>query len=120
MIKLAFVFRQAPHGTSSSREGLDALLAATAFCNEDEIAVFFVEDGVLNLLTQQQPAMILQKDFIPTFKLLDLYDIEQRYICQQSCEKYQLTNEDLIISGEKIDRTLLMQKLNQAEKILTF
>ncbi|WP_370510273.1 DsrE family protein, partial [Histophilus somni] len=37
-MKLAFIFRQAPHGSSISREGLDALLAATAFCNEDEIA----------------------------------------------------------------------------------
>ncbi|ACA31580.1 sulfurtransferase complex subunit TusC [Histophilus somni] len=120
MIKLAFIFRQAPHGSSISREGLDALLAATAFCNEDEIALFFLEDGVFNLLNQQKPEIILQKDFISTFKLLDLYEIEQRYICRQSCEKYQLNSQDFIISCQKIDRTLLLQKLNQAEKILTF
>lgn len=30
-MKLAFVFRSTPFGRASTREGLDALLAATAF-----------------------------------------------------------------------------------------
>ena len=54
-MKLAFLFRTAPHGNTSSREGLDALLAATAFCDEEEIGVFFIDDGVLNLLDEQKP-----------------------------------------------------------------
>ena len=29
MTKLAFIFRHAPYGTANTREGLDALLAAT-------------------------------------------------------------------------------------------
>ena len=41
MTKLAFIFRHAPYGTANTREGLDALLAATAFCAEEDIAVFF-------------------------------------------------------------------------------
>ncbi|MDU5840182.1 MAG: sulfurtransferase complex subunit TusC [Haemophilus parainfluenzae] len=80
-MKLAFLFRTAPHGNAISREGLDALLAATAFCDEEEIGVFFIDDGVLNLLDGQNPELLLQKDFIRTFKLLDLYDIEQRFVC---------------------------------------
>lgn len=119
-MKLAVVFNTAPHGSATSREGLDALLAATAFCDEDQIAVFFMDDGVLNLLNGQQPDLILQKNFIPTFKLLDLYDIEQRFICRQSVEKFGLNEEVFILNGEKIDRTLLIEKLQQAEKILTF
>ena len=54
-MKLAFIFRTAPHGRSISREGLDALLAATAFCDETDIGAFFVEDGILNLLSNQEP-----------------------------------------------------------------
>ena len=119
-MKLAFLFRTAPHGNTSSREGLDALLAATAFCDEEEIGVFFVDDGVLNLLDGQNPELLLQKDFIRTFKLLDLYDIEQRFICADSLDQYNLHAEQLIISAEKIDRTLLINKLSQAEKVFTF
>lgn len=60
-MKLAFLFRTAPHGNAISREGLDALLAATAFCDEEEIGVFFIDDGVLNLLDGQNPELLLQK-----------------------------------------------------------
>ena len=67
-MKLSFLFRTAPHGNAISREGLDALLAATAFCDEEEIGIFFVDDGVLNLLDGQNPELLLQKDIIRTFK----------------------------------------------------
>ena len=106
-MKLAFLFRTAPHGNAISREGLDALLAATAFCDEEDIGVFFIDDGVLNLLNGQNPELLLQKDFIRTFKLLDLYDIEQRFVCADSLDQYNLQTEQLIISAEKIDRTWL-------------
>ena len=119
-MKLAFLFRTAPHGNAISREGLDALLAATAFCDEEEIGVFFIDDGVLNLLDRQNPELLLQKDFIRTFKLLDLYDIEQRFVCADSLDQYNLQAEQLIISAEKIDRTSLINKLSQAEKVFTF
>ena len=119
-MKLAFLFRTAPHGNAISREGLDALLAATAFCDEEEIGVFFIDDGVLNLLDEQNPELLLQKDFIRTFKLLDLYDIEQRFVCANSLDQYNLQTEQLIISAEKIDRTSLINKLSQAEKVFTF
>ena len=119
-MKLAFLFRTAPHGNAVSREGLDALLAATAFCDEEDIGVFFIDDGVLNLLDGQNPELLLQKDFIRTFKLLDLYDIEQRFVCADSLDQYNLQAEQLIISAEKIDRTSLINKLSQAEKVFTF
>ncbi len=119
-MKLAFLFRTAPHGNAISREGLDALLAATAFCDEEDIGIFFIDDGVLNLLDGQNPELLLQKDFIRTFKLLDLYDIEQRFVCADSLDQYNLNTEQLIISAEKIDRTSLINKLSQAEKVFTF
>ena len=119
-MKLVFLFRTAPHGNAISREGLDALLAATAFCDEEEIGVFFIDDGVLNLLDGQNPELLLQKDFIRTFKLLDLYDIEQRFVCADSLDQYNLNTEQLIISAEKIDRTSLINKLRQVEKVFTF
>ncbi|AOZ67132.1 TPA: sulfurtransferase complex subunit TusC [Haemophilus influenzae] len=119
-MKIAFLFRTSPHGTSISREGLDAILAATAFCEPNNIGIFFIDDGVLNLIDNQQPEIIQQKDFIRTFKLLDLYDVEQRFICTASLQKFKLDNRELILSCEKIDRSLLLEKLNQAEKLFTF
>lgn len=51
MKRLAFIFTQPPHTSSAGREGLDALLAASAF--SEDIQVFFVGDGVFQLLPNQ-------------------------------------------------------------------
>ncbi|MGM3213552.1 sulfurtransferase complex subunit TusC, partial [Klebsiella pneumoniae] len=48
MKRVAFVFTTAPHGSASGREGLDALLATSALT--EEIGVFFLGDGVFQLL----------------------------------------------------------------------
>ena len=48
-MKLAFLFRTAPHGNAISREGLDALLAATAFCDKEEIGGFFIDEKKVRL-----------------------------------------------------------------------
>lgn len=120
MIKLAFVFTQPPYGTAASREGLDALLAATAFCDESEIAVFFLDDGVFNLITNQQSEKILQKNVSQPFKLLALYDIKQRYLCQQSVQALNLEKANWLLDCEILPRAALMEKLQQAEKVLTF
>ncbi|OTA19469.1 sulfurtransferase [Xenorhabdus beddingii] len=79
MKKIAFVFTEAPHGSSAGREGLDALLATSALT--EQIGVFFISDGVFQLLAHQQPDKILARDYISTFKVLPLYDIDKCYIC---------------------------------------
>ncbi|PLL98143.1 sulfurtransferase complex subunit TusC, partial [Klebsiella michiganensis] len=56
MKRVAFIFSSAPHGSASGREGLDALLATSALT--EEIGVFFVGDGVFQLLPEQRPAAV--------------------------------------------------------------
>ena len=120
MIKLAFVFRSPPYGSASTREGLDALLAASAFCAEDEIALYFLDDGVFNLCANQQAELLLQKDVASALKLLDLYDIEQRYVCQQSLQKVGLSAEQLGLSCQTLSRADIIAQLRSVPKILTF
>lgn len=84
MKRVAFVFSSAPHGSASGREGLDALLATSALT--EEIGVFFVGDGVFQLLSGQRPQRCW-RDYISTFKLLSLYDIEQCWICAASARE---------------------------------
>ena len=57
MKRVAFIFSSAPHGSAAGREGLDALLATSALT--DEIGVFFVGDGVFQLLPDQRPGAVL-------------------------------------------------------------
>lgn len=119
--KLAILFTQPPFGSSISREGLDALLAASAFCDEEELAICFLNDGVFNLIAGQQPEQILQKDHIATFKLIELYDLTECFVCQESIAERGLENAEWVLNDvKKVSRNALFDVLHQADKVLTF
>lgn len=119
--KLAILFTQPPFGSATSREGLDALLAASAFCEEDEIAIGFLFDGVFNLVKNQQPAQILQKDHIATFKLIELYDLSECFVSRPCLEARQISDEDLILTEiHAVPTDTIFTLLQSAEKVMTF
>lgn len=119
--QLAILFTQAPFGTSTSREGLDALLAASAFIDESEIAICFLHDGVFNLLANQQPDLIMQKDHISTFKLIELYELTECFICQESVQKRGLEAQDWLLgTAQFVSYSQILDVLTRSEKVLTF
>lgn len=121
MIKLAILFTQPPFGSSSSREGLDALLAASAYCNEDEILIAFINDGVFNLTKNQQPEIILQKDHTRSFKLIELYELSECFVCQESLADRQIKQSELLLSDiHLVPQDVLLTKIKTASKLLTF
>ncbi|KJY81588.1 sulfur relay protein TusC [Vibrio galatheae] len=118
MSQLTYLFRSAPHSCSSGREGVDALLAASAYC--EDISVVFMGDGVYQLLLGQQTSHILSKDYSPMLKLFDLYDIEQIYLCEASLAERGLAQADLVIEAQVLKQPELVAQLHRAGKILTF
>ncbi|VFP88751.1 Protein TusC [Buchnera aphidicola (Cinara piceae)] len=74
MKSIAFVFSSAPHGNSISREGLDLILSFSVFSNK--IALFFIDDGVFQLMKHQKPELIKLYNYSLSFKILSLYDIK--------------------------------------------
>ncbi|NIF49643.1 sulfurtransferase complex subunit TusC [Enterobacter sp. Ap-1006] len=119
MKRVAFVFRSAPHGCTAGREGLDALLATSAL--SEDIGVFFVGDGVLQLLPGQQPAKVLGRDYIATFRILPLYDIEQCFLCAASVRERGLSGQaSWVIDAKALEPDALREKLNQYDVVLTF
>ncbi|TBL74708.1 sulfurtransferase complex subunit TusC [Obesumbacterium proteus] len=119
MKRLAFIFTQPPHTSSAGREGLDALLAASAF--SEDIQVFFIGDGVFQLLPNQKPAEILCRDYVSTFGVMPLYDIEDVYICSESLHERGLhDNEQWIIDVQLRTAAQIRQNLEQRDVVLTF
>lgn len=117
-MKIAIVFKQAHYGSSDSREGLDTLLSLASF--SDDISCFFIGDGVLNLKKNQQAGLILQREHTATFKLLELYEIEERYVSSDALSRLGITIEDCLIACT-LDRELeLLKKIKQCDKVLTF
>lgn len=118
MKKIAFIFHSAPHAVNAGREGLDALLAASAY--SEELAVYFIGEGVLQLVSGQQPETVLSRDYISAFKLLDLYDIEQRFVCASSLAEWGLTCEDLLVDVESLSPQAIGRQWQSFDQIVTF
>lgn len=118
MSQLTYVFRSAPHSSSAGREGIDALLAASAYC--EGISVIFIGDGVYQLLHGQEPKEILSKDYAPMMKLFDLYDIEHVFVCRSSLDERGLAQADLVIPVQALSEKALSDKLHASGKLLTF
>ena len=119
MKSIAFVFTRAPHGNSSGREGLDAALATAALC--DQVSLFFIGDGVLQLSEHQQPQKVLARNYIATFGLLPLYEVEACYICADSLAERGLTPASpRVLPAEVLESDALRARLAQADHILTF
>lgn len=117
--RIAFVFTQGPHGNSAGREGLDALLAASAL--SEDIGAFFLSDGVLQLLPQQQPEKILARNYIATFGVLPLYDVENCYICEASLHQRGLSGiTSWILDVEVLSPADLRHQLATYDVVLTF
>lgn len=71
------------------------MLATSALT--ESLALFLIGDGVLQLVGQQPQLILQRRTAAPTFKLLELYDIEEVYVCADSLAERGLTMDDLLI-----------------------
>lgn len=115
---IAFITRQPPHGTSIARETQDAILATSALT--EDLSVFFIGDGVYQLLKDQVPQQISSRNFAATFKLFDLYDIENIYVCQESLAIRGIDVSQLLIEVTCLSPEQLSTHIRKHAKILNF
>ncbi|VFP81919.1 sulfurtransferase complex subunit TusC [Candidatus Erwinia haradaeae] len=119
MKSIAFIFTRGPHGSSFGREGLDAILALLSF--SDNIALFFVSDGVLQLTTNQKPDLILARNYIATFSLLSLYEVRRFYICSDALvERGMVIDVPNVLGADVLSPKALRLRLNDYDRFVTF
>ncbi|WP_342270879.1 sulfurtransferase complex subunit TusC [Buchnera aphidicola] len=70
---IAFFFSKGPYGNSITKEGLDILLSLSLTMKK--ISIFFIEDGIFQLLKSQKPEHVLLKNYVSAFKILPLYGV---------------------------------------------
>lgn len=117
--KILLISRHAPYGSSTAREALDAALAAAVY--EQELSLLFMDDGVFQLLENQQALNIDQKNLSSILGALPFYDIEKIYIHQESLEQRQIEKEDLLMESATIltnEQTAAL--LSHQDHILSF
>lgn len=115
--RFMYVNRKAPYGTIYALECLETILIAAAF--EQDVSVVFVDDGVYQLKKDQDTAAIGMKNFSPTYRALEGYDVEKLYVEKESLEVRGLTAEDLIVPVEILDSAALQEIMAAQDVVLS-
>ncbi len=92
--KFLYINRRPPHGSIYALESLEVVLIGAAF--EQDVALAFIDDGVYQLMQNQDTGGIGVKNFSPTFKALGDYDVSKIYVERESLELRGLAQEDLL------------------------
>lgn len=116
---ILFINRHAPYGTSLAKDALDAVLAASVY--DQNLSLLFMDDGVFQLLSTQDPTDLEQKNFAAMLSALTFYEIKNIFVHLESLLARQITVNELAIDGIKIvDSAAICNLLIQQDQLLSF
>jgi tRNA 2-thiouridine synthesizing protein C len=102
MVNILVLQHHSPFNSSHGREALDMILALAAV--EHNVSVLFYADAVYQLLATAEQADFKVKAYPRSFKLFELYDIEQIYVCQQALQARGISANQLSIAVTVLDQ----------------
>jgi tRNA 2-thiouridine synthesizing protein C len=115
---VAIINASAPMSKANAKDSLDVALIFGSY--EQAVNLYFQGDGVYQLIIEQQPELIQQKDFIKTFAALEFYDIENIYVCQHSLNQRGLSDKFSIENVKVLNQDEFSTSLHQHHTILRF
>lgn len=116
--RFMFVNRKAPHGTVYALESLEVVLISAAF--DQDVSLAFLDDGVLQLRKGQNANAIDMKNFAPTYRALEGYDVEKLYVERESLEARGMSADDLIVPVEVVERERMSALMAEQDVIMSF
>jgi tRNA 2-thiouridine synthesizing protein C len=116
--KFMFVNRKAPYGTVYALEGLEVVLISAAF--DQDVSLVFLDDGVYELVKGMNTKGLEVKNFSPTYRALDGYDIEKLYVERESLTARGLSEENLVVPVEVLSSAELAELMSQQDVIMSF
>jgi len=116
--KFMFVNRKAPYGTIYALESLEVVLITATF--DQDVSLVFIDDGVYDLVKGQQTKGIGVKNFSPSYRALEDYDVEKLYVDRASMDQRGLTESDLLVPVAVLDAQQMGQLMAQQDVILSF
>ena len=116
--KFMYVNRKAPYGSIYALESLEVVLIGAAF--DQDVSLAFIDDGVYQLLKGQKTDDIGMKNFSPTYRALEMYDVEKLYVEKASMDARGLTEDDLIVPVEIVDGAAMADLMEEQDVVLSF
>ncbi len=115
--RFMYVNRKAPYGTIYALECLETVLVGAAF--DQDVCVVFLDDGVFQLKKGQDTKAIGMKNFSPTYRALDDYDVEKLYVEKESLEARGLTADDLVVPVRVVSSDELRDIMSRQDVVLS-
>jgi tRNA 2-thiouridine synthesizing protein C len=84
------------------------------------VSLVFLDDGVWQLKKGQQTKGIETKNFSPTYRALEGYDVEKLYVEQESLAARGLAAEDLIGDVTVLNSAELGKLMEEQDVVLSF
>jgi len=116
--KFMYVNRKAPYGSIYALESLEVVLIGAAF--DQDVSLAFIDDGVYQLMKGQKTEGIGMKNFSPTYRALEMYDVEKLYVEKASMDARGLTEDDLIVPVEVVDGAAMADLMEDQDVVLSF
>ncbi|MDH4174011.1 MAG: sulfurtransferase complex subunit TusC [Betaproteobacteria bacterium] len=116
--RFLYVNRRAPYGTIYALESLEVVLIGAAF--EQDVSLAFLGDGVYQLAKGQDTKALQAKNFSPTFRALEDYDVTKLYVEKEALEARGLTAADLVVPVEVVDAARMAEIMEAQDVILSF
>jgi len=92
--KFLYLNRKAPYGTIYALESLEVVLIGAAF--EQDVSLAFIDDGVFQLMENQDAAATGMKGFSKTYRALGDFEVRKLYVEKESLGLRGLTVDDLM------------------------
>jgi tRNA 2-thiouridine synthesizing protein C len=116
--KFMFVNRKAPYGTIYALEGLEVVLISAAF--DQDVSLAFLDDGVYQLVKGQQTKGLEVKNFSPTYRALEGYDIEKLYVERESLEARGLREDQLLVPVQVVNAVEMAELMERQDVVIGF
>ena len=87
---------------------------------EQDVSMVFIDDGVFQLKKEQDTIETGMKNFSPTYRALEMYDVEKLYVEKESLEARGLSEDDLLVPVQVLEATALAELIDTQDVVLNF
>ena len=116
--KFLYVNRRAPYGSIYALESLEVVLIGAAF--EQDVSLAFLGDGVYQLAKGQDTKGLELKNFSPTFRALEDYDVTKLYVEKEALAARGLAESDLVVPVQVVSTERMAEIMDEQDVILSF
>ena len=118
MTSYLIISRSTPHSSPLSRAALDLAFTAAAF--EQEISFVFLNNGVLQLMDDQNTVASNIKNVAKIISALKVYEIKNVYVHQESINQVGLEDQSLVDEFELISNEKLKRLITTVDQVMVF